>query len=196
MRSVFDWEHFFCYLGGPIDLDPDGGVGWREQWTRDLIDLGFKSNQIFSPTKKPITNTPFNLDNEAEIMANLRDKEDWNELCKIVGQIAHIDLRLVDKSDLILVNFPMDKNEKPIPTYGTIHEIVNARRQKKPVMIVWEGGKKTCSAWLMWLVGHYNVFASFDELANTLKKISEGKESYNAKDWLLVNYNKVSLERN
>ena len=195
MKSVFDWDHFHCYLAGAIDFAPDGGRDWRTEWTKKLIDLGFKPKQIFSPTKKPISNTRFDLDNEAQIMADLREKEDWDGLSQVVAEIAHIDLRLVDKSDLILVNFPKGSDGKQVPTYGTIHEIVNARKQRKPVLMVWEGGKKTCSGWLMWLVGHQNVFSTFEELADTLKKIANGEEAYNAKDWLLINYNKSYKER-
>ncbi len=71
-------------------------------------------------------------------------------------------------------------------TYGTIHEIVVARQQRKPVMIVWEGGKPTCSAWMMWLVGEHNVFSTFDELLEHLSEIASGEAAYNARDWLLL----------
>ena len=73
-----------------------------------------------------------------------------------------------------------------IHTYGTIHEIVVARQQRKPVMIVWEGGKATCSAWMMWLVGEKNVFSTFEELLDHLADIAKGETAYNAKDWLLL----------
>ncbi len=78
-----------------------------------------------------------------------------------------------------------------VHTYGTIHEIVVARQQKKPVMIIWEGGKDSCSGWLQWLVGHDNVFDTMDDLVEQLRKIAQGETAYNANDWLLLQLEKV-----
>jgi hypothetical protein len=52
------------------------------------------------------------------------------------------------------------------------------------MFLVWEGGKETCSAWLMWMVGHNNVFATVDELMTRLKNMSKGRAACNAKEWL------------
>lgn len=206
-KNVFSWEHFCLYLSGPIDFDRDGGKDWRDEWTAKLCELGFRTKQIFNPCRKPLKNAPFNLDDESAIMKKHRSNREWNKLCSIMSQIAHIDLRMCDKSDLILVNMPLYCQDKAllnylekyapynfleplsnlrIQTYGTIHEIVVARQQKKPVMMVWPGGKKTCSAWLMWLIGHQNVFASFAELCTRLRNISRGKTSIDAREWLLL----------
>lgn len=189
-KCVFEWEHFLTYLCGPIDFDPEGGKEWRLHWTKELVNLGFKSSQVLSPTKKPLSNTKFHLDNEADIIQKHRSDKNWNALSSTMSEIAHIDLRLVDKSDIVLAKFPLDKKGNRVFTVGSIHEIVVARQQKKPVMVVWEGGKETCSAWLMWLVGHQNVFSSFEELLERLKKMSNGEAAINVKDWLLLDFNK------
>ncbi len=236
-RNIFSWEHFALYLSGPIDFDREGGSSWRDAWTERLRAIGFKTSQILNPCKKPLPpGTPFNLDDESKIMGSHRERKEWKELCETMSQIAHVDLRLVDKSDVILVNMPMvgkgkfkmamdilnqginilenlrkkypddafevvrgihntahvaqalieESAEMRIPTYGTLHEIVVARQQRKPVYLVWEGGKETCSAWLMWLVGHQNVFANIEELITHLDNIASGRTLYNAKDWLLL----------
>ncbi len=188
MKNVFEWEHFLLYLSGAIDFDRDGGKDWRADWTERLCQISFKRHQILNPCKKPLVGANFNLDNEASIMQFHRERKDWKNLSKVVGEIAHVDLRLVDKSDIILVNMPkMKGTDYQVPTYGTIHEIVVARQQRKPVFMVWEGGKGDCSAWMMWLVGHQNVFDTFDDVLVRLKNISEGKAAYNARDWLLLN---------
>jgi hypothetical protein len=196
VKNVFNWEYFLCYLCGPIDFDPEGGSQWRIDWTKGLIDIGFNSKQILSPTKKPITGTAFDLDNEADLIHDCRSREDWDGLEAVMSDIMHIDLRLVDKSDLILVRFPLDKNGNRVFTVGTIHEIIVARQQHKPVLVVWDGGgKKTCSGWLMKLVGHQNIFADFTELQNHLKQVSSGVAAINAKDWLLLDLDKNYQER-
>ncbi|NMC62390.1 MAG: hypothetical protein GYA55_04410 [SAR324 cluster bacterium] len=222
----------WCIFSGPIDFDR-ANTSWRDEWTQGLIDLGFKKEQIFNPCRKPLPKGmfEFDLDSEAEVCAKYRKAKDYESLCRVMNQIAHVDLRLVDKSDLVLANFTKMSQEsiQPIidefeeifskevimsaphfqtatkmrgvfyklvtkylslqtPTYGTIHEIVNATIQHKPTMVVWKGGKETCSYWMMWLVGHNNVFDSFDALTDRLKSISEGKVALNVKDWMLFDF--------
>ena len=233
VKTVFDWDHFALYLSGTIDFAHDGGKGWREVWSERLVSAGFKPHQIFNPCKKPLKEVAFDLDDEAVIMRKLRDRREWSELTNVMSQIVHVDLRLVDKSDLILVNMPklgqkyfheITKNfvepydelykmiketdlrvealpqlsriresfmkllEKAAdirtPTYGTIHEMVIAHQQRKPIFLVWEGGKDTCSSWLMWLVGKNQVFATFDELFTRLVNMSKGRAACNAREWL------------
>lgn len=187
MKTVFDWEHFALYLSGPMDFADDGGKGWRQEWTDKLVDIGITSKQIYNPCKKPFNGAQFELDNEADIWKKCRETENWELMEKTASQIMHIDLRLVDKADIILVNFPRMKNGFRVPTYGTIHELVIAHQQRKPIFMVWEEtGKKDCSAWLMKLVGHKNIFAHVNQLINHLTLISQGQKAFNANEWLLL----------
>lgn len=223
MRTVFDWEYFAIYLSGGIDFANDGGVNWRDQWTKGLISIGINPKQIYNPCRKPLSGTQFDLDNERELGKKFRQSEDWDGLMGLMSQILHVDLRLVDKSDIVLVNFPkikdnheaiqnwdtaigslkglapsllVDSGQKlrdtlfnmRIPTYGTIHEIVVAHLQRKPIFVVWEDeGKSQCSSWIMKLVGHDHVFSSFDNLLEHLKCVSNGEKAFDANEWLLLN---------
>ena len=73
-----------------------------------------------------------------------------------------------------------------VPTYGTMHEIVVARQQKKPVFVIWESdGMTTCSGWLAWLVGHKNVFRTMDACVNKIDRIMHQRESLDRDDWLV-----------
>lgn len=196
MKTVFDWDHFATYLSGPIDFDRMGGKNWRDEWTKGLIDIGFDPHQIFNPCRKPLDGAQFNLDDEAALMKKYRERREWSKLVNTMSQIVHVDLRLLDKSDLILVNMPMlhtdEKDSIRVPTYGTIHEMVVAHQQRKPIYMVWEGGKETCSGWLMWLVGPNNIFATFEALLTRLQNISAGNAAFNADDWLLLSFDKVA----
>lgn len=237
-KTVFEWDYFSAYLSGPIDFGRDTASEWRNSLTKKLIGIGFKPHQIFDPCKKPLGNAPFNLDNESAIMGKHRLRREWSDLMRVMSQIVHIDLRLVDKSDIIIVNMPKygqaffqeyvdkfmsafqdastklhamtDSNDRAeligyitsmyeafsgllnqagdhrIPTYGTLHEVVWAQLSQKPIFLAWEGGKETCSGWLMYLVGHNNVFGSLDEIVTRLDNISKGKAAYSAKEWLLL----------
>jgi len=220
MRTVFDWEHFALYLSGPMDFAHDGGKGWREDWTERLTEIGINPKQIYNPCKKPFHGAQFDLDDEAAIGRECRENEDWEKFDDLMGQIMHVDLRLVDKADIVLVNIPKinwdnehakrlsefndvfkgneplglavhqllhDYCESRVPTYGTIHEVVIAHQQRKPIFIVWEEtGKKDCSAWLMRLVGHKNIFSHIDLLVQYLHEISHGEKAFDANEWLLL----------
>lgn len=221
VKTIFDWEHFALYLSGGIDFAEDGGKGWRDIWTDKLVDIGIKRQQIYNPCRKPLNGVQFDLDNEARLIKECREKQDWDKFDDVMSQIMHIDLRLVDLSSIILVNFPKigetektkriryglqkmtecsyplhpswikeildDYTNMRIPTYGTVHEIVVAHLQRKPIFVVWEdGGRDKCSAWIMRLVGYRHVFPSIDTLIQHLVSISNGKTAFNAKEWLLL----------
>lgn len=180
-------EHFFIYLCGPIDFVEDGGIGWRDDMTQRLKKIGFERENIFNPCRKPLLSDQDNyLSNEGELMSQYRKERDWDGLSGVVSKIAHIDLRLVDKSDLVIAAFPKDSEGNTIQTYGTIHEIVVAKQQQKPVLVFWEGGKENASAWIMWLVGHENVWSTPGDVVRYLKHICEGYVEPNPKEWLFI----------
>src|SRR4051812_8627891 len=107
MKNVFGWEHFFCYLSGSIDFDPkDGGRGWRDEWTEKLVEIGWNRRQILNPCKKPLKGALFNLDDEASLMKKHRQKREWKALTEVMSHVVHVDLRLTDKADIVLVNMP------------------------------------------------------------------------------------------
>lgn len=187
MKTIFDWEHFAVYLSGAMDFAHDGGAGWREEWTQKLVSIGINQKQIYNPCKKPFNGAQFDLDNEAQIWRECRETENWERMEDTASQIMHIDLRLLEKSDVVLVNFPRMDNGFRVPTYGTIHEIVVANQLKKPIFIVWEGtGRSDCSAWLMKLAGYKNIFAHEDDLIRHLDAISHGEKAFDANEWLLI----------
>ena len=96
---------------------------------------------------------------------------------------ARADLKVLQQLFLGMVE---QMAEIRIPTYGTMHEIVVARQQKKPVFTIWEeDGMTTCSAWLAWLVGHKNIFRTIDSCVNKIDRIMHRKEAVDPEDWLL-----------
>ncbi|MBW2560874.1 MAG: hypothetical protein JRE40_08475 [Deltaproteobacteria bacterium] len=172
-------------------------------------------------------------------MDSYREAKDWDGLLKVMKAVVHFDLRCVDKSDFLIVNFPKygrgpiesqianferyytalrnfigrggddeavqaradlkhlrelfvkmidELASAHVPTYGTMHEVVVARQQKKPVFVIWESdGMSTCSAWLAWLVGHKNVFRSMDTCLHKLDRLMHKREKLNPDDWLVFN---------
>lgn len=210
------------YLCGPMDFATDRGIGWREEVTQKLLDLGFSSNDILNPcAKREILTHPHMYTDEADLIKTYREEKNWAALEKIVKDIVHIDLRMVDKSDVVIVNLPKIGHEPHrhinenfvnalkdcdipialldsfydlydyiaainVPTFGTMHEIVVARQQKKPVLLISEDGLEKLSSWLMWLVGHNNVFTNIDGCVNYLDQIINNKIQPNCEDWMIM----------
>ena len=96
------------------------------------MKLGVKKNMILDPTDKPVTYEGYkDFDTEKEHYYSLRKHGQWDELEKLAQMTMHVDLRLVDKSDLIIAVINPD-----VPMFGTIHEVVQALEQKNPVPMV------------------------------------------------------------
>lgn len=152
------------YLVGPMDKANDWGAGWRSWLTPQLEEMGIR---VFNPVSKPI-------DRGQEIeripeREQLRKEGRYDELSKIMKEISNIDLRMVDICDFIIAH--MDYS---IPMNGTIHEIVLANMEKKPVLIHIEQGKQKMSDWWFGRLDHNEFFSEWDELLDYLKNINSG----------------------
>ena len=77
-------------------------------------------------------------------------------------------------------------NHLKTPTYFTIHEIVVACQQKKPVFVIWPpDGVKSASAWLISMVGPENIFTNMDDCVEKIDDIMHGRVEINPDKWLL-----------
>lgn len=178
------YPSFHIYLAGPIDFLNDRGVGWRKELTKKLMDIGLTKNMILDPTDKPVTYDGYkDFDTEKEHYYNLRRHGHWDELQKMCQMTMHVDLRFVDKSDVIFA--VLNPN---VPMFGTIHEIVVARQQKKPVLIVDPRGREGTSIWAIGLVGYKNIFKTTDEAVDYLNDLFNDKIAANSEEWLFLNF--------
>jgi hypothetical protein len=130
------------YLSGPMDFvasrQNEKDFGWR---SRIKSYLESKGVIVFDPWEKPevvgiheygkedTTTLEIrkewsfgNDDQSSEARANCADQ---------FSKTVHIDLRMVDISDFIIAYCPTN-----IYSVGTVHEIVVARQQRKPVLFV------------------------------------------------------------
>ncbi len=112
--------------------------GWR---TRIKAFLEQRGVTVFDPWEKPRIRGLFEYGKEDA--KSLRERERWTfepsargaatraELAEYFWETLHIDLRMVDISDFLIAYCPTN-------TYsvGTVHEIVVARSQHKPVLFV------------------------------------------------------------
>lgn len=130
------------YLSGPMyyggEADGEGEGGWRTRITDFLETHGAT---VFNPWQKPQVRGLGDYGREGDMGQPYRDRwtfDDSHEdaiaraYCREKARpMTHIDLRMIDASDLMIAFCPTN-----IYSVGTVHEIVVARQQKKPVLFV------------------------------------------------------------
>ena len=166
-----------CYLIGAMDRTKNGR-GWRENMQGWLEGLGV---QVFNPYNKP---TDKAIENAETLRLRERyvEEENWEGVAQVMKEIRRYDLRMVDLSDFVIVH--LDMNDKPC---GTWFELNLANQQKKPVLVVSAGGKKSAPLWLFAEIPHEYIFNNFDELKTYLLGVNQGEDSGNPR-WKLFRF--------
>lgn len=155
-----------CYLAGPIDHADDDGKGWR---TKTQKWLEKKNAFVFNPCAKPISYQKYKeIDEEKTKMMALKSSGRFFELTKRMKEIVHVDLRMVDVSDVVIVYLNPE-----VGMFGTIHELITSLQQRKPTLVVIEGGKTKAPNWLFGLMDYNFMFDSFKDLYEFLTHIDE-----------------------
>lgn len=165
-----------CYLVGPIEYD-DNCADWRNNITKLLKTINVK---CFDPNKDHFINQPTETQDDRNLLKSQRNRNEWDAISKYMKRVISRDLRMVDLS-----TFVIGKIDSKVPTYGTIHEIVIASLQKKPILIYTDNKKK----FPLWLAGILNmdlVFESWDEIFDYLKKINSGAIYADPKYWKIL----------
>ena len=130
------------YLSGPMDFvasrKEEKELGWRNRISQFLRCYG---TTVYDPWFKPPVKGMRHYGKEDEFTTNKR--QDWTyddsrkgdqtraRLCDEFWPTLHIDLRMTDTSDFLVAFVPTN-----IYSVGTVHEIVTARLQHKPVLFV------------------------------------------------------------
>lgn len=130
------------YLSGPMDFvasrEEEMKFGWRARIGGFLTNLGVT---VFDPWHKPEIHGLHEYGRETPETTRTRDR--WTFAPDEAGARArsdcadtfwpalHIDLRIVDTTDFVIAYVPTN-----IYSVGTVHEIVLARTQRKPVLFV------------------------------------------------------------
>jgi nucleoside 2-deoxyribosyltransferase len=162
------------YLAGAMDRVKDRGSTWRDNITPFLDSLGVV---VFNPLNKPsnigMEDTEVHL-----IKKKLKERENYDELSNMMKTIRGVDLRLVDISDFLIVNLDIDTHP-----CGTLEEIFWANRQKKPIIIHMEQGKKNTPDWLFGTIPHQTIFSTWDEVKEYLLHINSSENIETYKRW-------------
>ena len=166
-----------CYLAGPIDYAMDDGIGWRDEITEFLEPMGV---YVFNPCKKPVVDAIYKeVEEEKTKMIHLKKSHRYLELSQRMKEIVHFDLRMTDISDFLIVYM-----DPKVPMFGTIHEFINSLHQRKPTLVVVEGGKKNAANWMFGIMDFNFIFDSFDELKAFLDHIDQGVIEADLSRWV------------
>lgn len=156
-----------CYLCGPMDFTFDNGEGWRKQIRIDLDDLGII---WLDPTRKPTTRA-VESDDTRKKLTEAKEAGDYDFVCKQVKVIRSIDLRLTDMADFLVVHL-----DTRIFSFGTIEELSNSNREKKPIIVHVEQGKSHAPNWLFGMIPHKMIFSTWEELYAYLRIVNSSSE--------------------
>ena len=153
-----------CYLSGAIDFVEDKGAKWRDDITPFLEDKNIK---VFNPLKHSFYGTQ-DLDTEKRPrMEKLLEEGRFDELRVEVKDLNHWDLRAVDLSSFLIVNYPI-----PPCTCGTHEEIFKANTQVKPVLLmIGEGKRREAPKWLYGRFPPEHMFETWDEIKEYITAI-------------------------
>jgi len=130
------------YLSGPMDFvgsrEKDREYGWRTRLSQVLKDLKVV---VFNPWEKPLVRWFYEYGRETKHLKDIKKTWDFDptrkgmrartRCAKKFWETMHIDLRMVDLSDFLIAYCPTN-----VYSVGTVHEIVMASQQHKPVLFV------------------------------------------------------------
>lgn len=163
------------YLVGPIDKCPDSGAPWRNEITPHLEKLGIR---VFNPLKKPIM-IGLEDDDSRSDRQQLKIDGKLDKFSKLMRTIRHADLRMVDKSDFLIVY--MDLN---IVMCGTMEEIVTCNKTKKPILIFCKQGKLSIPDWIYGMIPHKMLFDTMDELLAYITSVDSAETVEDFGRWI------------
>lgn len=171
------------YLSGAIDRTTDNQArDWRLEITPFLNSLGII---VLDPCHKALL-TP--IENEREIFIKLAQEEKWANFKHFGKDVRRIDLRMVDKSDFIIVKIDMD-----IYQAGTIEEITWANIQRKPVLVWCPKGIKELAGWFKLMFPLDLIFDDLDDLKNYISDTNDAPDEFinDLGRWRFLDYRKL-----
>lgn len=162
------------YLCGAMDFAADCGLGWRKKIQEDLAHLDIV---WLDPTNKPCKDGTEGQE-EVEYGYRLMAEGRFEEAARFFKPIRHIDLRMVDICDFMVVHLDME-----IHHCGTYEELFWCNRMKKPIVVWVKQGKAAASRWLFATIPHQLIFGDYGRMIEYLKHIAEDHVIDTMKRW-------------
>lgn len=164
------------YLAGPIHAVADDGIGWRDVITPKLISR--YGVTVDDPCKKT-ANGMGEVKDDKKMLVECIKKGDFSAVKKLFYPIVRKDLRSVDKADFIIVVY-----DPTVHMFGTIHEMVVAHAQRKPILLWFDKNNiEKFNPWCLTLVKDNMIFTDWDNMFTYLDKIDGG--DFDSSYWTL-----------
>jgi hypothetical protein len=174
------------YLAGAMDRVIDGGVGWRNDISPFLEEMGIV---VLDPCKKEeFMSHAIESVEDRERRHNDKMASNYERLRWEMKDIRNTDLNAVDIVDFIIVNIDTD-----VHACGTYEEIFWANRMKKPVLVHCEQGKKGLPDWLFGMMPHELMFSDWTALKEYLVGVNSGMDERTFNRWTLFDLGKKTL---
>jgi hypothetical protein len=155
-----------CYLAGAMQACQDNGIGWRAEIVPKLEKFGLT---VFDPTNK-VLHSASEIGENKQNFRSLIQQEKWNELKAAFEPVMRYDLRCVDKSDFLVIAY-----EPAYHTIGTVHELVTANIQRKPILLKYsKEDLNIFNPWIPVLVKPEHLFSSWDSMFSYLDSVNSG----------------------
>ena len=153
----------------------DNAVKWRQVLKDHFSPLGIK---VLSPMDEVFHNFPKESEMSFTEIKKLLAEGDHEEAHAKSKVLRNKDLAMIDNSTFIIAVL-----EPGIPTYGTIDEILTAKRAQKPVFLVINGGYKNIPVWLASYFKPSWVYSDLAEVVLRVRDIDSGKIPINTEYW-------------
>lgn len=171
-------ENTRVYLAGNLEYTSEENArGWRDFLSEELNKLNVIT---LDPTMVVFEGQHHETEETRQWLKEAREAGKFDEVSDYMIPVVQKDLRQIDLSDYVIFNICIDK-----PTFGTIHELVVARQQKKPVFIC-VGDKKKIPLWLLGIIPHRYFYNTIEEILDTLQKIDSGEIEIDSDSWRLL----------
>ena len=174
-----------CYLCGPMDRVPDGGVIWRKMITPILKDIGIG---VLDPSDKPTSFAQEDYDFRNKINLQKVEKK-FEEVRKSMRDIAAIDLRMVDIAHFVIMYMDID-----VHMCGSYHEAFVAIQQKKPLLVMCKQEKWHMPSWMFGVMPHQHMFSDWLGLIDYINDVNDGHSTKHYNRWRFFDFHKVYMQ--
>ncbi len=165
-----------CYLIGHMQYAD--GRGWRQDVKTALKDTGVI---FFDPYIKPFVHDIPEDENARVRMKELMEAGQFDMVQQHMWEVRGYDLRLCDISDFFIAHILPS-----VASWGSAEELVTITREKKPIFLCIEGGKKKSPLWEMGKIPHKYMYDSIEEIIDSVKAIDAGIIKMNSDRWKLL----------
>ena len=180
MSMIKDLNGVRIYLSGPIDRVDDDGMGWRKDFKKLCRERQLPVD-FLDPTDKPEW-LGSEVGEEKDRVRKLMETGKWEMAQAQARYFRHIDLRMVDASNLLVVWIDVD-----VHLCGTYDELFTAEDQQKPMMAIMAPGqsKWDLPSWLVAIFDENEVFDTVEECVEHLSLLHEGKITFDDR-WIKI----------